>query len=30
MRIQEILKLCDDKKRNINNNLKKLELILEG
>lgn len=30
MKIQQILKLCDDKKRNVNNNLKKLELILEG
>jgi hypothetical protein len=28
--IQEVLKLCDDGKRKINNNLKKLELILQG
>lgn len=30
MKIQQILKLCDEKKRNVNNNFKKLELILEG
>ena len=30
MKIQQILKLCDEKKRNVNNNFKKLELILDG
>lgn len=30
LRIQEVLKLCDGKKRAINNNFKKLEYILEG
>lgn len=30
MKIQEILKLCDCKKRAVNNNFRKLELILDG
>lgn len=30
MKIQQILKLCDEKKRSVNNNFKKLELMLEG
>jgi hypothetical protein len=30
IKIQSILRLCDDRKRMVNNNLKKLELILEG